>query len=191
MQDTRSSNGTFVNNQRLSPAGEESEPREIFSGDVIQFGVDVVENQRKVTHGCIIATVKLYRPNGQEALPPSDLCRARQTGFALGYVSLSTQEYYELSQCVREAAQREMLLENKLSALQKVIVQAQETAETGWKSMVEEDRLLSQIESLQSKLERVLTTTAHMKDKSTEDVINILKVCNIIYPKNLSTYIID
>lgn len=29
--------------------------------------MDVVENNRKVTHGCIIATIKLYLPDGKEA----------------------------------------------------------------------------------------------------------------------------
>lgn len=47
IHDTKSSNGTFVNNQRLSKGAEDIAPREIFSGDVVQFGVDVLENQRK------------------------------------------------------------------------------------------------------------------------------------------------
>lgn len=47
LQDTKSSNGTFVNSQRLSKGSEESSPAEIFSGDTIQFGVDVMENSRK------------------------------------------------------------------------------------------------------------------------------------------------
>ena len=51
LQDTKSSNGTFVNNSRLSKGAEESEPREICSGDILQFGVDVQENAKKLTHG--------------------------------------------------------------------------------------------------------------------------------------------
>ncbi|XP_014678960.1 PREDICTED: sarcolemmal membrane-associated protein-like, partial [Priapulus caudatus] len=47
LQDTKSSNGTFVNNQRLSKGSEESPPRELCTGDVVQFGVDVLENARK------------------------------------------------------------------------------------------------------------------------------------------------
>ena len=47
LQDTKSSNGTFVNNVRLSKGSEESEPKEIKSGDIVQFGVDVVENSKK------------------------------------------------------------------------------------------------------------------------------------------------
>ncbi len=47
LQDTKSSNGTFINNQRLSRGSEESPPKEINSGDIIQFGVDVMENSRR------------------------------------------------------------------------------------------------------------------------------------------------
>ena len=47
LQDTKSSNGTFVNNVRLSKGSEESEPKELKSGDILQFGVDVVENSKK------------------------------------------------------------------------------------------------------------------------------------------------
>lgn len=63
-KDTKSSNGTFVNNNRLTAEGEN---HEVSSGDIVQFGVDVIENNRKVTHGCIIATLKLYLPDGKEA----------------------------------------------------------------------------------------------------------------------------
>lgn len=49
LQDTKSSNGTFINSQRLSRGSEESPPCEILSGDIIQFGVDVTENTRKGT----------------------------------------------------------------------------------------------------------------------------------------------
>ena len=47
LQDTKSSNGTFVNNVRLSKGSEESEPKELGSSDIVQFGVDVVENSKK------------------------------------------------------------------------------------------------------------------------------------------------
>ena len=39
LQDTKSSNGTFVNNQRLSKGSEESVPREVCSGDILQVRV--------------------------------------------------------------------------------------------------------------------------------------------------------
>ena len=46
LQDTKSSNGTYVNNVRLSRGSEESDPCEIKSGDILQFGVEVVENSK-------------------------------------------------------------------------------------------------------------------------------------------------
>lgn len=42
-QDNQSSNGTFINNNRCS-ISKEQEPHEVFSGDVVQFGIPVVEN---------------------------------------------------------------------------------------------------------------------------------------------------
>lgn len=63
-QDTKSSNGTFVNNIKLQ---SETDTHELSSGDIVQFGVDVVENNKKITHGCIIATIRLFMPDGKEA----------------------------------------------------------------------------------------------------------------------------
>ncbi len=41
--DTGSSNGSFVNNIRLSKSGEESKLTRIYTGDVLRFGSDVVD----------------------------------------------------------------------------------------------------------------------------------------------------
>lgn len=43
LQDNQSSNGTFINNNRCS-LSKEQEPHEVFSGDIVQFGIPVVEN---------------------------------------------------------------------------------------------------------------------------------------------------
>ena len=50
--DTGSSNGTFVNNIRLSKSGEESKMTEIFSNDILRFGSDIVDKviSNKVTN---------------------------------------------------------------------------------------------------------------------------------------------
>lgn len=61
LQDTKSSNGTFINSQRLSRGSEESPPCEVLSGDIIQFGVDVTENTRKGTCIYIIYLHKASR----------------------------------------------------------------------------------------------------------------------------------
>ena len=47
LQDTKSSNGTFLNGNRLGKSNEDSAPYELTSSDIIQFGVDVTENTKK------------------------------------------------------------------------------------------------------------------------------------------------
>ena len=48
IKDTKSSNGTFVNESRLSPSGEESGSVELKSRDILQFGVNVNVERRGV-----------------------------------------------------------------------------------------------------------------------------------------------
>ncbi|GFS92919.1 sarcolemmal membrane-associated protein [Nephila pilipes] len=167
LQDTKSSNGTFVNNQRLSKSSEESPPREVCSGDIVQFGVDVVENSRKVVHGCIVATLKLYLPDGKEA-------KASPTTAVVPVspeTSISSQDLYQLSQCLQEALHREQILENKLGTLQKVVANTQDESDIGWKALIEEDRLLSRIETLESQLQTCGKNVTEEKLK--DDVIKL------------------
>ncbi|PNF42565.1 hypothetical protein B7P43_G05430 [Cryptotermes secundus] len=147
LQDTKSSNGTFVNNQRLSKGAEESPPREVCSGDIVQFGVDVMENSRKVTHGCIVATLKLYLPDGKEAkASPSTSVIS-----SVGMVPL--EDLYQLNQYLQEALQREQLLENKLATLQRLVETTRQASDLGWKALIDEDRLLSRVEILENQLQ--------------------------------------
>ncbi|KAH9381660.1 hypothetical protein HPB48_017065 [Haemaphysalis longicornis] len=149
LQDTKSSNGTFVNNQRLSKGSEESPAQEVCSGDIVQFGVDVVENSRKVTHGCIVATLRLFLPDGKEAkASPSTALVPAGAGTAI-----TTQELYQLSQCIQEAMHREQIIQNKMATLTRVLTSTQEATENNWKAMIEEDRLLNRIETLEAQLQ--------------------------------------
>uniref|UniRef100_A0A803JAN0 Sarcolemmal membrane-associated protein n=1 Tax=Xenopus tropicalis TaxID=8364 RepID=A0A803JAN0_XENTR len=138
LQDTKSSNGTFINSQRLSRGSEESPPCEILSGDIIQFGVDVTENTRKVTHGCIVSTVKLFLPDGLETRRRSDMY---------------SQELFQLSQYLQEALHREQMLEQKLATLQRLLANTQEASDTSWQALIDEDRLLSRLEVMGNQLQ--------------------------------------
>ncbi|XP_003378846.1 sarcolemmal membrane-associated protein [Trichinella spiralis] len=161
VRDTKSSNGTFINGQRLSKASEESLPKEVFSGDLIQLGVEIVENTRNGTsfsHGCIVAMLRLYHPNGLEALP-------RETYFILVLMylkccaynidasqAISNQELFQVQQYIREAVYREKIMESKMTALQALLVTTQDATNECWNALIDEDRLLSRIEMLESQL---------------------------------------
>ncbi|XP_046441113.1 sarcolemmal membrane-associated protein-like isoform X5 [Daphnia pulex] len=173
LQDTKSSNGTFVNNQRLSKGSEESAPREVCSGDIVQFGVDVMENSRKVTHGCIVATVKLYLPDGKEAkASPSTGIQEEEDSCELG-----KQDLYQLNQWIQEAVIREQVLETKLGSLQRIVSATREAAEMGWTALMEEDRLLTRIESLENQL--VVSSKNFHEDKLREEIRKLYDEKNI------------
>ncbi|XP_050419857.1 sarcolemmal membrane-associated protein [Adelges cooleyi] len=155
LQDTKSSNGTFVNNHRLSKSGEESKPQEVFSGDVVQFGVDVIENARNISHGCITAILKLYYADGTEA----------KSNPVVNFISdVSTQDLYNIDAYIREALHREANLENKLLSLEKLLSNIIGETDNSWKALVAEDRLLSKIEFLENQLQY------YKKDVSEDDM---------------------
>lgn len=150
LQDTKSSNGTFVNNQRLSKGADESPPREVCSGDIVQFGVDVMENSRKVTHGCIVATLKLFLPDGKEAkASPSTIMLPTCPS------TIAQQDLYQLAQYLQEALYREQVLQEKINTLQKIVTSTDESTDSSWKALIDEDRLLSRLEILESQLRAV------------------------------------
>lgn len=47
IKDVKSSNGTFINGTRLSPESQESEPAELHSDDVVDFGIDILTDDNK------------------------------------------------------------------------------------------------------------------------------------------------
>ncbi|XP_030230038.1 sarcolemma associated protein a isoform X9 [Gadus morhua] len=157
LQDTKSSNGTFINSQRLSRGSEESPPCELLSGDIIQFGVDVTENTRKVTHGCIVSGLKLFLPDGMEARRRADVIQAPLPlpvdKVAANTPSMYSQELFQLSQYLQEALHREQMLEQKLATLQRLLANTQEASESSWQALIDEDRLLSRLEVMGSQLQ--------------------------------------
>jgi len=44
IKDTKSSNGTFVNQKRLSEENQESAPHELGYGDIVEFGIDIMND---------------------------------------------------------------------------------------------------------------------------------------------------
>ncbi|KYM77868.1 Sarcolemmal membrane-associated protein [Atta colombica] len=146
LQDTCSSNGTFVNNQRLSASGLESTPKEVCSGDIVQFGVDVVENTKKVTHGCIVATLKLYLPDGKEAKASLSTSVSSPAG------NVSLEDLYKLNQIMQEASRREKALYSKLGYLQQLVENTRKAANQSWKALITEDRLLSWVMTVENQL---------------------------------------
>lgn len=59
IRDVKSSNGTFVNGQRLSPENRDSEPHELREHDMLELGIDIVsEDQKTIVHHKVSAKVE-------------------------------------------------------------------------------------------------------------------------------------
>lgn len=60
IKDVKSSNGTFINGERLSAEGVESEAFELHTEDVVEFGIDIVSDDNKtIVHHKVAAKVFL------------------------------------------------------------------------------------------------------------------------------------
>ncbi|XP_037820656.1 sarcolemmal membrane-associated protein [Lucilia sericata] len=145
VKDTKSSNGTFINDNKLG-----DEEAELHFGDIVKFGVDVLENSRKEVHGCIIACVKLYLPDGREAI--SIDTNAHRSQYS-GEGRISYDELHRLNLYIQETSQREKVLTSKLCNIQNVLDATRKNSALCWQSMITEDQLLHRIHSLEKKLQ--------------------------------------
>ncbi|KAG2470385.1 SLMAP protein, partial [Polypterus senegalus] len=178
LQDTKSSNGTFINSQRLSRGSEESPPCEVLSGDIIQFGVDVTENTRKVTHGCIVSTIKLFLPDGLEARRRTDVIPAPLPlpvdKAAANAPSMYSQELFQLSQYLQEALHREQMLEQKLATLQRLLASTQEASESSWQNQTE-DGIRKELVALQEDKHNYETTAKESLRRVLQEKIEVVR----------------
>ncbi|KAL5511144.1 hypothetical protein ACEPAH_4359 [Sanghuangporus vaninii] len=68
IKDVKSSNGTFINGDRLSAEGVESDPYELKTDDIVEFGIDIVgEDNRTIIHHKVAARVTCIF-NNEDAL---------------------------------------------------------------------------------------------------------------------------
>ncbi|EPB92980.1 hypothetical protein HMPREF1544_00054 [Mucor circinelloides 1006PhL] len=60
VKDVKSSNGTFVNEERLSNEGEESEPKELHNKDEIEFGIDILNDHGAIMYHKVSCSVHIF-----------------------------------------------------------------------------------------------------------------------------------
>lgn len=84
IRDVKSSNGTFVNGQRLSQENKDSDPHELKEQDMLELGIDIVsEDQKTVVHHKVAARVELagfYGANNMLDLNFGDLDPSASAG---------------------------------------------------------------------------------------------------------------
>lgn len=74
-----------------------------------------MENARKETHGCIVATLKLFLPDGRETKA------SQSTLVGAICTKIEPSDLYRLNQYVQEIVQRDQIMESKLMNMQKTV----------------------------------------------------------------------
>eukprot|EP00092_Neocalanus_flemingeri_P001703 GFUD01001818.1.p1 GENE.GFUD01001818.1~~GFUD01001818.1.p1 ORF type:complete len:625 (-),score=203.65 GFUD01001818.1:374-2248(-) len=120
--DTGSSNGTFVNNIRLSKAGQESELTEVFTGDMLKFGADVVDKSRSATQKCVMMKIQLFMEDGSEQIRRPSTSRLFRPSDSYEDVSIVTTN-------LQSSLSREKVLEDKLISFKSIITKHSDDAD--------------------------------------------------------------
>merc|ERR1712106_380317 len=120
--DTGSPNGTFVNNIRLSKASQESELTEVFTGDMLKFGADVLDKSRNVTQKCVMMKVQLFLEDGSEQIRRPSTSRLFRPSDSYEDVSIVTTN-------LQSSLSREKLLEDKLISFKSIITKHSEAVD--------------------------------------------------------------
>ena len=66
LTDKGSKNGTFINNFRLSKAGQTSTGNKLYSKDILRFGSEIRDDSAGFQEKCIVARVSIFLENGEE-----------------------------------------------------------------------------------------------------------------------------
>lgn len=155
-----------MNGNRLSVALEESVDYQIFSDDVVQFGVEVTEATDKDTpnvHSGVYTLLKLYHPDGTLANRPVESEQVKACP------NISTRQLNILHDCLKLSMNREAILKDKLAFLKLQLTNLEEITKKKWDFVIDEDLLLSKIETLQNRLESILNTNNQLKSLTDSD----------------------
>ncbi|KAL0089584.1 hypothetical protein J3Q64DRAFT_1729310 [Phycomyces blakesleeanus] len=87
IKDVKSSNGTFLNSLRLSPENEESVPIELQTGDELEFGIDITNDDGSVLYHKVACDVHLFStPLSQvDTAITQELNMPMSNGYSQGY----------------------------------------------------------------------------------------------------------
>ncbi|WAQ90791.1 hypothetical protein PtA15_13A190 [Puccinia triticina] len=83
IRDVKSSNGTFINGERLSAEGVESEAFELHSDDLVEFGIDIIADDNKSIVHHKVATKVFLVLNAEDAAAATSFYRSNGPDLSL------------------------------------------------------------------------------------------------------------
>jgi len=166
IKDTGSSNGTFVNQQRVH-----QEPVQIKTGDVLQFGVDV-DNNPKHTYWCVVTQIICGEANYSFSEPDWDVGINQYTKAnsqtaavtprrSVQPVGQAHQPVDEVDPAIEKANHQvfhslmsvQQSVEGKFATIQRVVSEIDSMQRDQYNESLNNDVLLTRIENLERKLQ--------------------------------------
>jgi len=201
IQDTKSSNGTYLDGVRLSATASKSEPEELKSGMELKLGVDVTENSTSA-HKCVAFQVTVIKPgqteedeaNGVSELKdqwvPIPALLAQGEEVISKEIATLRETYVEqqstitdMSTALSEVTVNEMKLSQQLKIIGTVLHEVDAQTEDSYQDMLQEDKLLSRIDAMESQLEYYMT-----RYPSKDDEVNSLRDVAVLNSNNKHVY---
>ncbi|PIO63684.1 hypothetical protein TELCIR_14708, partial [Teladorsagia circumcincta] len=125
-------------------------------------------------HGCIYAMVQLFDASGQMIEAGGTLSSGELNGTMPNCEPslVNNHQLFQMQQYLSEALYREEARQQKLEALEKMLEATEHASEAAWKALVNEDRLLSRIETLEAQLTTFSKNAT--QDKLREDILALI-----------------
>lgn len=161
IKDTKSSNGTFVNNVKL----EGDEEAEIFTDDIVQFGIDVADGNSKDTlaHTCVVVQIKCTNADGVLTPPriqrypvkvksdvSNDLSNRQTKG--IFHYQQPTSALVNVLILIEDIKRREDALRKRLFFIDDHLSQVASVVDSRLEDVISQDDLMCRIDSLESQL---------------------------------------
>ena len=171
IRDTKSSNGTFVNDEKLGP----QEPRQLVTGDTLQLGVDVVETNT-AAHKCVVLKVVVTAPGEQisdspleaaaaalepvevAAVPPAVLWKQGEEAVTVEVEGLRkrieglSQSNDDFCAELGELKANERTVLNHLAQVNEVVHALEEATKANYENSVHEDKLQARIAMMEAQV---------------------------------------
>lgn len=181
IRDVKSSNGTFVNGQRLSQENKDSDPHELREQDMLELGIDIVsEDQKTVVHHKVAARVEhagFYGANNVLDLNFGDLDPQATAGLMGGALGQGA------GQMRRSGSQSSIGSNGRMSVVnpsQANLVNAQQRQQHFWLTPVNMDKIIQKLHvSRYHNLKRKQLTSAVGIPSGTTTIPGSATVCSI------------
>lgn len=125
----------------------------IYSNDIIQFGVEVLDSNTKMTHSCVIIRIKLYYPDGTEASRESSMFNIPTINMLPPYLSYT------------EMVEKERVVFEKLHSIEEIIEESHLLADMTLHVKKRNENLLSQLSELQNSCDKKEKISRELQEK--------------------------